>query len=82
MSLQARVRSSVQADLDLHTGDIFIINFPDEGERVSSEVVDRDRLRPLHRSQQPIQQSTFQQKQVVSNSNNSQQPRGGIGGET
>ncbi len=62
-------------------GSFFIINFPEEGEMVIKEVVDRERLRPLHNSRQPSQQSAAQQKRVVSNSNSSLQPRGGIGGE-
>ena len=42
-------------------GGFFIINFPDEDEMVSSEVVERERLRPLSSSQQPNQQPSAQQ---------------------
>jgi hypothetical protein len=37
-------------------GSFFIINFPEEGEMVLKEVVERERLRPLHSNQQPNQQ--------------------------
>jgi hypothetical protein len=70
-----------EGEVFLKRGGFFLISFPDEGEMVVNEVVERERLRPLHSSQQPSQRPAAQQKRVVSNRNSIQQPRGGIGGE-